>query len=138
MSEANKAAVRRFYEELNKGNLAAIDEFVAHDFVEHDEFPGLEPTREGVKQLFQMMMAAFPDLEMVAEDMVSEGDKVFVRARMRGTHQGEFMGIPATGRRFDVPMGDFVRFTDGKVIEHWGATDTGMMMQQLGVGEAPA
>ena len=138
MSEANKAAVRRFYGEMNKGNLVIIDEAVADDFVEHEEFPGLAPTKEGVRQMFQMMRTAFPDLEMVPEDMVAEGDKVFVRGRMRGTQRGEFMGIPATGRQFDVPMGDFLRFANGKVIEHWGATDTGMMMQQLGAMDSPA
>ena len=138
MTEANKAAVLRFYGEMSKGNVGIIDEMVADDFVEHDEFPGLTPNKDGVRQFFQAMRAAFPDLEMIAEDMVAEDDKVFVRARMRGTQRGEFIGIPATGRQIDVPMGDFVRFKDGKVVEHWGATDTGMMMQQLGVSEAPA
>ena len=65
--------------------------------------------------------------------MVAEGDKVFIRATMGGTHQGEFMGIPATGKRNEVPFGDFVRFEGGKVVEHWGVTDTGKMMEQLGV-----
>ncbi|MEK7214558.1 MAG: ester cyclase [Chloroflexota bacterium] len=138
MSEENKAAVRRFYAQINKGNLGIIDELVADNFVEHDEFPGLTPTKDGVRQLFQLMRAAFPDLQMVAEDMVAEGDKVFVRASMRGTHRGEFMGIPATGRQVNVPMGDFVRLTNGKIVEHWGATDTGMMMQQLGVAGSPS
>jgi len=138
MTEANKAAVLRFYGEMSKGNVGIIDEMVADDFVEHDEFPGLTPNKDGVRQFFQAMRVAFPDLEMIAEDMVAEGDKVFVRARMRGTQRGEFIGIPATGRQIDVPMGDFLRFKDGKVAEHWGATDTGMMLQQLGVIEAPA
>ena len=68
---------------------------------------------------------------MTIEDILAEGDRVVVRAKMSGTHQGDFMGIPATGKRIDVPFADFVRFEGGKVVEHWGATDTGAMMEQL-------
>jgi steroid delta-isomerase-like uncharacterized protein len=131
MSEANKALARRFYAEMSAGNIGIIDELVADDMIEHDEFGGLEPNKEGVRQFFTATLAAFPDLEMVADDMIAEGDKVFIRATMNGTHQGEFLGIPGTGRKISVPMGDYVRIADGKVVEHWGVTDTGAMMEQL-------
>ena len=134
MSEANKALVRRFYDELNKGNLDIIDAVTSESFVEHEEFPGVTPDRAGVRQMFQILRTAFPDLTLHADDIAADGDKVFVRARMRGTHRGEFMGIPATGRSVDVPMADFLRVENGRAVEHWGVTDTGALMQQLGQG----
>ena len=134
MSESNKAIVGRFYESVNAGELGAIDDVISDDFVEHDEFPGMEQSKAGVRKFFETLRAAFPDLKMDAEDMIAEGDKVFVRATMTGTHQGEFMGMAATGRKITVPIGDYIRFDNGKVVEHWGVTDTGAMMQQLTEG----
>ena len=128
MSEANKALARRMYEEVNKGNLAIIDELFADDFVEHEEFPGLAPGKDGVRQFFVMMRTAFPDLRLVQEDMMAEGEKVFIRASMTGTHRGEFMGIPATGKQIAVLFADVVRIANGQAVEHWGVTDTGAMM----------
>jgi steroid delta-isomerase-like uncharacterized protein len=133
MSEENKAIARRFYEGINAGRIEIIDELVADNLVEHEEFPGLAGGRDGVRQFFQMILTAFPDFTMTMDDMVAEGDLVFIRATMRGTHRGDFMGIPATGKQVEVPTGDFARFEGGKLVEHWGVTDTGMMMQQLGV-----
>jgi steroid delta-isomerase-like uncharacterized protein len=131
MSDANKALVRRFYEAVNAGNLDVVDELIADDMVEHDEFPGLEPNKAGVRKFFETMRAAFPDCKLVEEDMVAEGDTVFVRARVTGTHRGEFLGIPATNRAISVPMVDMVRLANGQCVEHWGVTDTGAMMEQL-------
>lgn len=68
---------------------------------------------------------------MTIEAMVAEGDKVFIRATMSGTQQGEFIGIPAAGKQMVVPFADFVRFAGGRAVEHWGVTDIGAMMQQL-------
>ena len=132
MSESNKALVRLFYEGINRGNLDVFDELVSDTFVDHEEFPGMPPTRDGARQMFGQMLAAFEGFTLVADDMVAEGDKVFVRARMTGTHRGEFMGVPATGRSISVPLADIVRVENGKVVEHWGITDTGALMQQLG------
>jgi predicted ester cyclase len=78
-----------------------------------------------------MMRAAFRDFAMTIEDMVAEGDKVFIRATMKGTQQGEFMGIPASGKQMAVPCADLVRISGGRILEHWGITDTGAMMRQL-------
>jgi steroid delta-isomerase-like uncharacterized protein len=127
----NKAIARRFYSEVNEGKLAIIDEVIDESLIEHDEFPGLEPNREGVRQFFQMVRTAFPDFSMTIEDMIAEGDKVFIRATMRGTQREEFMGIPASGKQMAVPVADVVRFRGGRVVEHWGITDTGAMMRQL-------
>jgi predicted ester cyclase len=78
-----------------------------------------------------MMRSAFSEFTMTIEDILAEGDRVVVRAKMPGTHQGDFMGIPVTGRQIDVAFADFLRFEGGKVVEHWGVTDTGAMMEQL-------
>lgn len=131
MSEENKAVVRRFYDAINAGRLEIFDEVTTQDYVEHDEFPGLDPTREGVRQFFAMIRTAFPDFTMIIEDIVAEGAMVVVRATMKGTHRGEFLGLAPTGKPIAVPFADFVRFENGKVAEHWGVTDTGVMMQQL-------
>ena len=131
MSEEHKAIARRFYSSISTGKLDVIDEFMAEDFIEHEQFPGLGSGREGTRQFFQMMRSAFSECTMTIEDILAEGDRVVVRAKMSGTHQGDFMGISATGNRIDVPFADFVRFEGGKVVEHWGVTDTGAMMEQL-------
>ena len=133
----NKEIAARFYQEINKGNLAVIDELVADNFVDHEEMPGMQPGKEGVKQWMSGMLTAFPDFHMEATDIMADGDRVCILAKFSGTHQGDFMGIPATGKKIDVPVADVVRFADGKAVEHWGVTDTGLMMQQLGVIDEP-
>jgi len=136
---SNKDTMRRFYDEVSSGNLGIIDELLSADLVEHDEFPGIEQSRAGVKQFFEMSRAAFPDLRFVVDHMLEEGDTVIAHGRFEGTNDGEFMGMPATGKRVSVPIADVVRFgSDGLAAEHWGVTDTGMMMQQLGMVPAPA
>lgn len=130
-AKGNKKLARRFYKGLNAGDLGVIDEFFSDDLVEHEEFAGSEPAKVGVRHQFEWLQAAFPDGRFEVEDMIAEGDKVFVRARMTGTHQGEFMGLLATGRTIDVGVADYMRFEKGKVVEHWRVSDTGTMAQQL-------
>ena len=106
---------------------------LADDFVDHEELPGLAPTKDGVIAFFRMYTAAFPDLRMDPEDVIASGDKAVARVRATGTHQSEFMGMPPTGRRFDVQLVDIIRFgDDGLAREHWGVLDQMTMMQQLG------
>jgi steroid delta-isomerase-like uncharacterized protein len=132
------AAIRRLYELLSAGDVDGFGDHVAEDFVEHDETPGLEPSKEGVKQMFRMYRAAFPDLRMEAEDVLVSGDKAVARVRATGTHQGEFMGMPATGKSVDVQLIDIIRFgEDGLAREHWGVFDALGMMQQLGAIPTP-
>jgi steroid delta-isomerase-like uncharacterized protein len=140
MSEENKALARRFYAEVVNGrNLDAIDEMVADDFVEHEALPGMPTDKEAPRQFFGMFHAAVPDLQADIEDIIAEGDKVVVRAVARGTHQGELMGMPATGKPFEIEWVDIVKVRDGKAIAHWGVTDVAGMMQQVGLIEgAPA
>jgi steroid delta-isomerase-like uncharacterized protein len=127
------STMRRLYELLSAGDIDGFGDLVAEDFVEHEETPGLEPTKEGVKQFFRMYRAAFPDLRMEAQDILVSDDKVVARVRGTGTHQGEFMGMPATGKSVDVQLIDIIRFgDDGLAREHWGVFDALAMMQQLG------
>jgi steroid delta-isomerase-like uncharacterized protein len=138
MPEDAKDLLRRFYAEMSAGNLDAIDEVVVDSFIEHESFPGIEPNKEGVRQFFQMFRSAFPDMKMEAHEIVGEGDLLCVRGTMSGTHQGEFMGMPPTGKSFEVHGVDIVRFgDDGVGREHWGVFDTMSMLQQLGVVPAP-
>ena len=139
MPEDPKGLMRRFYDEVSAGNLSVIDELVADDIVDHDEFPGLEPNKDGVKQFFAMFTSAFPDLRMEPHEMISEGDLASARVTITGTHQGEFMGMPPSGKRIEVEAIDIVRIRDGQAAEHWGVTDMLTMMQQLGaLPEQPA
>ena len=127
------ATVRRLYDLINAGDIDGFARQLADDFVEHEETPGLAPTKDGVKAFFRMQLAAFPDLRMDVEDVVASGDKVVARVRCTGTNRGEFMGMPATGKSVDVQLIDMFRFgDDGLVREHWGVLDALAMMQQLG------
>lgn len=133
--EDNKALMRRIYDEvMSQGNIDLADEFFSDDFVEHEGFPGL-PTEgpEAPKAGFAMLRAAFPDLQVTPDDMIGEGDKVAARATISGTHKGEFMGIPPTNKSFKIEFLDIIEFHDGKATEHWGLTDQGAMMEQLGI-----
>lgn len=133
------ATMERLYELLSAGDIDGFGEQVAEEFVEHEEMAGLEPSKRGVMQMFRMYRAAFPDLRMEVEDVLVSGDKVVARVRATGTHQGEFMGMPATGRSVDVQLIDIIRFgDDGLAREHWGVFDALAMMQQLGAIPAPA
>ena len=128
------ATLRRFYDLLSAGDIEGFGALLADDFVEHEETPGLAPTKDGVLEFFRMYRAAFPDLRMDPEDVLASGDKVVARVRATGTHQGEFMGMPPTGKSIDVQLIDILRFDDdGLAREHWGVVDLMAMMQQLGV-----
>ena len=133
------ATMRRFYDLVNVDDIDGIGQLLADDLVEHEVMPGLEPTKEGVMAAFRMYRAAFPDLHCVLEDVFAGGDRVVVRGRWIGAHQGPFMDMPATAKRIDVPFIDIMRMgDDGLGHEHWGIQDTLAMMQQLGaVPEAP-
>jgi steroid delta-isomerase-like uncharacterized protein len=133
------ATVRRFYDLINEGDIDGFGALLAEDFVEHEETPGLAPTKEGVMDFFRMNRAAFPDMRMDALDVFSSGDRVAARVRLTGTHKGEFMGMPATGKQVDIQLIDIMRLgDDGLCHEHWGVLDALAMMQQLGaVPEGP-
>jgi steroid delta-isomerase-like uncharacterized protein len=133
----HEATLRRCYELLSVGDVDGFGGLLSDDFVEHEETPGLAPTKDGVMAFFRMYLAAFPDLRMDPVDVLPSGDKVVARVNATGTNTGEFMGMPATGKSVDVQLIDIMRFgDDGLVHEHWGVFDALAMMQQLGVAPA--
>ncbi len=136
-TEANKVLVHRFFEELwNQGNLVVADELLSPEHVHHffgEDIHGLD----GVRQLVSGLRSAFPDLNCRTDDMIAEADKVVVRFIARGTHQGEGMGIPPTGKRVAYPRIDIFRIASGKIVEGWVEFDQLGMLQQLGVIPAP-
>ena len=139
MSQENRAILRRFVDEgFNQGNLDLFDQLVAPDFVNHSAPPGVPPTREGWKQMAGMFLAAFPDMQLHIEDEIAEGDKITIRFTAHGTHQGELMGIPATGKEINVGGISMARITGAKIMERWEEFDMMSMMQQLGVVPPPA
>lgn len=137
-TEQNKGIVRRFFEELDEGNLGVIEDLVAEDYVDHDPppFPGLAPGRAGLKQAAEMFWRATPGRHVI-EDQLAEGDKVATRLRGIGKHEGEMAGIPASGNDLDVKAVAVYRIEDGKIAEHWSAVDSATLLQQLGVIELP-
>jgi steroid delta-isomerase-like uncharacterized protein len=139
LTEADNIAVlQRFIEEvINQGKLDAADELVHEDFVELDPLPGQQQGRQGLKDVIAMMRTAFPDLHWVIEETIASGDKVVTRFKWSGTHQGNFAGIPATGRTVTVPGVVIDRLTAGRMADSRILMDTFGLMQQLGVIPAP-
>ena len=137
--ERNKAVVRRFVEEVqNSKDEAAYDELDHPDFVNLSAPPGVPSDRDGGKVYLWSLFNAFPDSQWTIDDMVAEGDRVATKKTMRGTHTGEFAGIPATGRTVTLQYVDILRLRDGKIVEHWLSMDSLSFMQQLGVIPTPA
>ena len=132
-TDENKAIVRRFYEEIDKGNLAAMDELVAEDYLNHapPPFP-VGPGREGLKQAFETFWEATPGYHRI-EDQIAEGDKVVTRMTAIGTHERDLPGIPATGAKLEMTAIAIHRIADGKIAEHWSGKDELAFLQQLGV-----
>jgi predicted ester cyclase len=137
--ERNKAQFRRTYEEMfNQGNLTVAEEVIAPDCVNHEIPPGMNNRGpEPARQVVRMLRTAFPDLHFTIEELVAEGDTVVGRVTMSGTHQGPLMGIAATGRSIRQAQAHFVRFRDGKGVEHRAVRDDLGLMQQLGVIPTP-
>jgi predicted ester cyclase len=133
MSEVNKAVVRRQEEELfTRGNLDAADEIYAPNYVGHDpsnpeDIQGLE----AAKQAASDYRKAFPDLQVIIEELIAEGDKVAARVRFRGTHPGELEGIAPTGRRVESTGIVISRMEGGKIAEDWANFDDLGLMCQL-------
>jgi steroid delta-isomerase-like uncharacterized protein len=129
----NKELVRKFWEVAEKGDYDAFGDYITEDSVDHSPMPGQPPGLEGVKYIFKMLKAAMPDFSQEIVDMVAEGDRVVVRAVSRGTHQGEMMGLPPTGKQVQIDEIHIVRVKDGKMTEHWGLVDQAALMAQLGL-----
>jgi len=138
-TEENKAIARRWNDEIwSKGNLAAIDELLAIDFVFNYHTAGAAPDRKGYKQTVTEMFGPLANVHSTTEGMVAEGDKVAVRWTWRGTHnKGEYMGVAPTGKEVTITGISILRIVGGKIVEEWGEMDNLGMMQQLGVIPPP-
>jgi steroid delta-isomerase-like uncharacterized protein len=135
----NEAIVRRFIDEYQTGGDESVaEEILAHDFVDHSPFGPFSPDREGVKQLFAALRAAFPDLWAEIQDQFSQGDKVVTRKTFHGTNDGDFMGMPPAGKQVSFDVIDILRLRDGQFVDHWNVVDAMGLMQQLGAVPAPA
>ena len=134
MSEENKALARRVIEEMfNEGNLDVADEIIAQDHAHHDPaMPEERHGREHFKQFASMYRSAFSDLHIEIEDQIAEGDKVASRWVARGTHEGDLMGLPPSGKQVTVVGMTIDRVAEGKVAETWDSYDALGMMQQIG------
>lgn len=134
MSEENKALARRWAEDvMNQGNLDAVDEIYASDFVAHDPtMPEDVRGVEGRREFYSMYLSAFPDAQITIEAQLAEGDMVATRWTGRGTHQGELMGISPSGNRVEVAGITISRIEGGKVAEEWDNYDALGMMQAIG------
>ncbi len=138
--EENKAVVRRFVEEVqSQHRLDLVDELFAPDYIDHAVPVGM-PAAQGTgyfKQFYTTMLRAVPDMQVTIHDQIAEGDKVTTRKTLRGTHRGEFMGIPPTGKEIELLIIDIFRVNGGKLAEHWGAWDRLSILEQLGAMPAP-
>jgi predicted ester cyclase len=133
MSDANKATIRRIFEQgINQGDDSVLDEAIAPSYVNHD-MPAPAPGLEGFRQVVGQFRSAFPDLRITLHDVIAEGDKVCTRGRFTGTHDGDFMGIGATGKEVDVKYIDLWRLEEGEAVENWVQLDMLGLLQQLGV-----
>ena len=139
MSEENKAVVRRFLEEVwNNGNLDVIDELISEDHVNHDPAQAGSPGgREGMRAFVQMYRSAYPDTHIEMGELVAEGDLVAGPWTATGTHRGELMGIPPTGRSITVTGMGMDRVRNGQIVESWANYDSLGMLTQIGAIPAP-
>ncbi|MEZ4737059.1 MAG: ester cyclase [Caldilineaceae bacterium] len=131
-TETNKTIVRQLVDAINTDNEAAFLATLAPDVVDHYAPPGLPPGSEGWNMNRKMFRTAFPDGHWHEETLVAEGDLVVGRYVLRGTHQSEFFGVPATGNSISVSNIHIMRIADGKIVEHWGHGDDMGLMRQLG------
>lgn len=136
MSE-QKELWRQFTKAWDAGDVDSFGDMVATDVVDHGALPGSQPGLEGIKQLGAMLRSAFPDRQTKIHELLAEGDLIAALHTIRATHSGEFMGMPPTGKSFEVNSIHIARVADGKIAEHWGLLDQGGMLMQLGVMPMP-
>jgi steroid delta-isomerase-like uncharacterized protein len=132
----NKATVRRLHDAMNSGDMEliskTIDEVVEPDVRIDTPLPIDATGAQALKQVWATLLRAYPDLHVAVEDLIAEGDKVACRNVVTGTHQGEYMGVPPTGRSVTYDEMFVFRFTDGRIAETWGVVDVLAQMRALG------
>ncbi len=134
MSDAKQALVQRFYDEvISGGNVDALDELMAPDFTDHPPIgmPGPPGGREGFKQFVAALRGAFPDFRWTVDQWIVAEDKVVARGMGRGTHRGDFMGIPPTGQPAEWSAIHIFRVRDGRFTDRWGEANIGGLAERL-------
>jgi steroid delta-isomerase-like uncharacterized protein len=133
----NKATFRRFHDAVNTGDgqiiSKTIDELVEPDALIRTPVPLDATGPQALKQVWAVLLRAFPDLHLTVEDMIAEGDKVVVRNTVTGTHRGEYVGLLPTGKSVTYNEIFIFRFAEGRIAETWGVVDVFSQMKQLGV-----
>jgi predicted ester cyclase len=129
----NKRLVARFYEEIDRGNIDAMDYLVDENYIDHNPppFPGLPPGREGLKQAFRIFSKATPGRHEI-EDQIAEGDKVVTRMTSYGKHEGDLPGAPRTGNDLQMTSITIHRIANGKLVEKWAEKDVLGYLKQIG------
>ncbi|WP_163999250.1 ester cyclase [Pyxidicoccus caerfyrddinensis] len=135
--EENKTLVRRWLETRLEDASVAVDGFLAPGYVDHNPVPGVPADREGARRMYRMLREAMPDLRCHVDVMMAAADQVAVLLTWEGTHRGELMGIPATGRHATWTEMNVVRVDSGRIADVWGISNQMLLMQQLGVIPAP-
>jgi len=133
MDSRHERVVRDAYAAFSRGEVDELDRYLAPGFVDHELEGDLPGGVHGVRIWLLVLRAAFPDLMFTVEDVLEKGDRAAVRVSLSGTHEGEFMGCPPTGRCFAVDQMDMFRFEGGRIAEHWGVTDAAGIIAQLGI-----
>ena len=132
-SDAAKAVVRRNTEEVQgKGRFDVFEELFADDFVDHTPQPNMTPNKEGVRDLYHRLRAAFPDFRADIHWQAADGELVTTYKTYHGTHEGMFLGMAPTGRKIQFETVDVMRVRNGKITDHWGVANLFSLMQQLG------
>ena len=120
----NKALTRWWWEEVwVKGNVDATDEFMAANYIDHPNLPGLPPGPEGMKQALTYYHSASPELEATIDDIFAAGDRVALRWSARATHLGEWLDVPPTGHHFTMSGITIYRLAEGKAVEGWNSIE---------------
>ena len=134
MADDIRAAAQKVMSYFNGADMSDLETVVDPNVTDHQEMPGLTSTgAQRMRDLLGIFRAAFPDMHAEINDLIVEGDKAVLRTTMSGTHTGDFMGIPPTGKSFSIDAIDIMRFENGRAVEHWGLTDDAGMMRQLGL-----
>jgi steroid delta-isomerase-like uncharacterized protein len=132
-----KAIYRGIIEAITRDDPYALERFISPDVVDHNPIPGQAAGLDGFKEWMVSARASFPDLQGSVEDVIAEGDRIAARMTWRGTHRGDFVGVPPTNKRIAMTAYHHVRFANGRAAEWWGTADVFGALQQMGATIAP-
>jgi steroid delta-isomerase-like uncharacterized protein len=137
MADLDKLARTIIEEVIGQGKVELVDDLLTDDFIEHEAPPGVPEGPDSLRGFVAMFRGAFPDLTTNVVATAVDGDEVWIQSSATGTHQGDFNGIPPTGKTIEIALFDRIRTRDGKAAEHWGLSDNLALMIQLGAVPAP-